>query len=141
MYPKKLGFEFLVELSKDFFFEYGTTCAQSFTRPYAAISFETTLERLRSKFLDQENGHHSLKRLNANLLDIHNIMQVNINDLLSQGESLNSIENTTQRLMSDSYDFKKQAKYTNFITQLKQYAPFVAILVVIVFVLIVRWFL
>lgn len=136
-YPKKLAFEYLQELSTEFQAEYGSS-VQRLTRAYAAISFESIMEKLRTKYIDPNSGHHSLKRLNANLIDIQNIMHQNIKSAMDRGDSLDRIENKTGQLLLDSKAFQENAKYTNMMAMMKQYAPFVAIGVIILLVLIWR---
>eukprot|EP00461_Guttulinopsis_vulgaris_P001453 UN01453 len=73
-YPKKLAFDYLQELANQFQDEYGRSI-NSMNRQYAALSFEQTMERLKQKYIDPNNGQHALKRLNTNLLDVQGIMQ------------------------------------------------------------------
>lgn len=89
--------------------------------------------------MDPNSGHHALKRLNANLIDIQGIMHQNIQDAIGRGEHLNRIEDKTGQLLLDSNMFKEQARYTNLMAMMKQYAPMVAIAFIILIVLIWRF--
>jgi len=47
-YPKKLAFEYLLEISQEFNDDYGRAIA-SLSRPYAAVSFDSSMEKIRTK--------------------------------------------------------------------------------------------
>lgn len=49
-YPKKLAFEYLQELSVEFLDEFGRAIP-TFSRAYAAISFDSTMEKIRNKYV------------------------------------------------------------------------------------------
>lgn len=138
-YPKKLAFEYLQEVSTQFMSEYGRVIS-SFTRPYAALSFDQSMEKLKNQYINPNANHHTLKRLTTNLVDIHGIMQQNIQDVIHRGKTLDNLEDRTNRLLLDSQSFKEQAKHVNFMTMIKAYAPFIAVGVVILFVLLWRFF-
>ena len=133
-YPKKLAFEYLQDLSVEFLDEFSRSIP-TFTRAYAALSFEGSMEKIRGKYMDPNAGR--LKRLNANLIDIQSIMHANIQSAIGRGESLNRIEDKTGQLLLDSRAFQENAKYTNYMAMLKQYAPLVAIFVIVV--LVIAW--
>lgn len=91
------------------------------------------------RYIDPNSGHHALKRLNANLIDIQGIMHQNIQSAIGRGESLDRIENKTHTLLNDSKAFKEQARYTNLMAMMKQYAPLVAVVFIVLFVIIWRF--
>lgn len=55
-----------------------------FNRPYAAVTFEGTMEKIRKNFLDPQ-APSNLQRLNENLTDIHNVMTQNIQEIIERG--------------------------------------------------------
>jgi vesicle transport protein SEC22 len=137
-YPKKLAFEYLQELSGEFCDEY-QRAIPTFTRAYAAIGFDSQIEKIRNKYIDPNSGHHALKRLNANLIDIQGIMHQNIQSAIGRGDALNKIEDKTGQLLLDSKSFQDQAKYTNMMAMMKQYAPLVGIGLFVFLVLVWRF--
>lgn len=136
-YSKKMAFEYLQDVSLHFFQEYQHNL-HTLQRQYSALSFDQQLEKIRKKFLDPNHDNHSLKRLNTNLLDIQGIMQKNIMDVVHRGKRLGELEDTTNQLLLDSERYKEQAKYTNWMATIRQYAPFIAIGVIVVLVLLWR---
>lgn len=87
-FPRFVIFEYLRELASAFSLEFGTS-VPLFNRPFAAVSFDTTLEQIRRRFMDpQSQGGHGMQRLNNNLAEIHDIMSRNINDIVNRGDRL-----------------------------------------------------
>ena len=85
-YPRKLAFQYLDELSKEFTSLYGDQ-VESITRPYAFIKFDTFIQKTKKLYLDTRT-QRNISRLNADLAEVHSIMTKNIQDVLGQGERL-----------------------------------------------------
>lgn len=90
--PKRHAFAFLEEVRKYFTMEFGDKIYQ-FSRPYAAISFETTAKKIAHSFADPKT-RDSLKALQESLGEISGIMQKNIEDVLSRGDKIECPFNT-----------------------------------------------
>lgn len=68
-------------------------------------------------------------------------MRENLADIMSRGQSLQSILEDSNKIHDTSLGFKKKAKWANFQQQLQQYAIPCACISVILLVLIFRyWF-
>ena len=85
-YPRKLAFQYLDELSKEFSSLYGNQ-VDSATRPYAFIKFDTFIQKTKKLYLDTRT-QRNITRLNADLAEVHSIMTKNIQEVLGQGERL-----------------------------------------------------
>lgn len=85
-YPKRLAFDYLDELRKEFFQSYGTQI-ESASRPYEFIRFDTFIQKTKKLYNDSKT-QRNLQKLNSELKDVHSIMTKNINDVISRGERL-----------------------------------------------------
>jgi vesicle transport protein SEC22 len=137
-YPKRLAFQYMDELCKAFYQEYGQEIVR-FSRPYAAVEFDPLMSRIRKEFLDPRSPKN-VQKINNDLNDIHNIMCQNIQEVLHRGEKLDVMQNRSQSLLSESKRFDKQAKYANLIAKYRAMAPLVAVVLVVLFVLWWRFF-
>ena len=87
-YPKRLAFDYLDELRKEFFQIYGAQIVSA-TRPYEFIKFDTFIQKTKRVYNDSKT-QRNLKKLNSELKDVHSIMTKNINEVISRGERLES---------------------------------------------------
>ena len=87
-YPKRLAFDYLDELKREFFQVYGTQL-QSASRPYEFIRFDTFIQKTKKVYSDSRT-QRNLDKLQTELRDVHSIMTKNINDVISRGERLES---------------------------------------------------
>ncbi len=85
-YPRRLVFEYLRELSNAFGDEFGSM-VDTMNRPYAAVAFDHRMEKIRAQFADPQ-APSNFQRINSNLMDIHNVMSQNIQDIIQRGEKL-----------------------------------------------------
>lgn len=90
-YPKRLAFDYLDELRKEFFQIYGLQ-VQDATRPYEFIRFDTFIQKTKKVYNDSKT-QRNLQKLNSELKDVQSIMTKNINDVISRGERLDSTLN------------------------------------------------
>ncbi|KNC71305.1 hypothetical protein SARC_16158, partial [Sphaeroforma arctica JP610] len=85
-YPKKLAFSYLEEVQKEFYQAYANEIGTA-ARPYAFISFDTTIQRLKRQYMDSR-ANRNLNKLNNELQDVQRIMTQNIQDVLGRGEKI-----------------------------------------------------
>ena len=130
--------QYLEEVYKEFHRLHGSSIAQ-FSRPYAAVSFDPRMAKIRRDFLDPHSPAN-LAKLNSDLADIHSIMSSNINEVLQRGEKLDVMESRSTALLSESKKFEKLGRYINLQALYKTYGPVVAVLLVVMFILYLRFF-
>lgn len=87
-YPKRLAFDYLEELRREFFTVYGSQVIRA-SRPYEFIRFDTFIQKTKKVYGDSRT-QRNLDRINTELRDVHTIMTKNINDVISRGEKLES---------------------------------------------------
>lgn len=87
-YPKRLAFDYLDELRKEFFQLYGAQ-VDSASRPYEFIRFDTFIQKTKKVYNDSKT-QRNLQKLNSELKDVHSIMTKNIHEVISRGERLES---------------------------------------------------
>ncbi|KAJ3202146.1 Vesicle-trafficking protein S22b, partial [Clydaea vesicula] len=85
-YPKKLAFQFLEELQKEFNEKYGSEVG-SVARPYAFVKFDTFIQKTKKQYKDTRTTKN-LNKLHEDLRDVTGIMTMNIRDALVRGETL-----------------------------------------------------
>lgn len=87
-YPKRLAFDYIDEIRKEFLQSYGAQI-ESASRPYEFIRFDTFIQKTKKVYNDSKT-QRNLQKLNSELKDVHSIMTKNINDVISRGERLES---------------------------------------------------
>lgn len=87
-YPKRLAFDYLDELRREFFQLYGSQITSA-SRPYEFIRFDTFIQKTKKVYNDSKT-QRNLQKLNTELKDVHSIMTKNINEVISRGERLES---------------------------------------------------
>jgi len=138
-FPRFVIFEYLRELALAFSLEFGTS-VPLFNRPFAAVSFDTTMDKIRRRFHDpQSAGLDKMQRLSSNLSEIQDIMSRNISDVINRGETLSEVERRSTQILADSRNMKKYARYANWMSMLKSWGPVAAAVVIVVFVLYFRF--
>jgi vesicle transport protein SEC22 len=131
-YPKRLAFDYLEELRREFLQSYGAKVAGA-TRPYEFIRFDTFIQKTKKLYVDSRT-QRNLDKLNVELRDVQNIMTRNINEVIGRGERMENITQKSTHLTMESKRYSAQAKHANRMRIVKQYIPFV---VVVAFVLVV----
>lgn len=165
-YPKRLAFDYLDELRKEFFQVYGNQ-VRSATRPYEFIRFDTFIQKTKKVYNDSKT-QRNLQKLNSELKDVHSIMTKNINEVISRGERLESmlcnllsaaresiwiqafiltwsnvicfstdVAQKSTRLAQESKRYAAQAKHANRMRIVRQYAPIGIVVIVVAMV----WFI
>lgn len=145
-YPKKLAFLFLEEISREFIaslqIEHGDEWLRELElvgRAYAFIKFDQVIQRKRRDYADP-NSSANIRKLNDELQSIHHIMRKTIDDVLDRGSKLDDVSETSRNLVSDSKKYKWGAKKLSMMALYRQYAPILAIVLLCVIVLILRYY-
>merc|ERR1712072_346310 len=136
-YPKKLAYQYLEELFKEFTSMYHSEI-ESVSRPYAFIKFDKFIQKTRKLYLDTRT-QRNMTKLNEELNEVQNIMTKNIQEVLGQGEKLENVTRMSSTLSYESRKYKKNAKALSRQALIKKYMPFAIIGGVILFVLFFRW--
>ncbi|KAI9152537.1 SNAP receptor [Blastocladiella emersonii ATCC 22665] len=136
-YPRNLAFDFLSELSREFFSAHGHDVATA-TRPYAFVKFDTLMQKLRRQYQDTRNAGH-LQRLNEDLNDVTRIMTKNVEDLLYRGDSLDRIGAMSDALRDSSLKYRKDARKLRLEAMYRTYGPPAVVVLVVLLVLYLRY--
>jgi len=134
-YPKRLAFNYLEELQREFVSKYDGQ-VESASRPYAFIKFDTFIQKTKRLYVDTRT-QRNLNKLNEELHDVQKIMTQNIQDVLGRGERLESVADKSRSLRDASGKYAKDARYLNTRAMLRKYAP---IALVLLLVLGLLWF-
>jgi vesicle transport protein SEC22 len=138
-YPKKLALTFLEDIRAEFQTSYKSSDYLSPSlRPYQYSEFERFIDRTKKTYQDSR-ATDNLSRLNDELKDVTQVMTKNIEDLLYRGDSLEKMGDMSSRLREDSAKYKRAAVRINWELLLKQYGPFGALGLVILILLIWRF--
>ena len=165
-YPKKLAYQYLEELQKEFQEKYGPEVG-SVSRPYAFVKFGMShmivlglFERLDSfiqkvkKLYKDSRAQRNLNKLNDDLQDVQRIMTKNIQDVLGRGEQLDrmivlfyrmadvfkGMTSMSSTLSSESKKYLKDAKHLNWMALYQKYGPPAIVVSIIMLVLYLRFF-
>lgn len=136
-YPKKLAFQYLDELSKEFISLYGTQI-DGVARPYAFIKFDTFIQKTKKLYLDTRT-QRNIERLNADIAEVHSIMTRNIQDVLGQGERLDRMTEMSSMLSQDAKQLAVKAKGLYHQALVQKYLPWVIVGGVLLLTIIVRF--
>jgi len=79
-----------------------------------------------------------IEKLNKEILDVHLIMNENINLILDREKSLNSVTNMADTIKQESELFKKRAIETRMKLLLSKYSVFIAIGVILILFIIFK---
>ena len=139
-YPRKLAFTYLSDISTEFLTNYPQQQLLSpVLRPYAFMEFDTFISRTKATYSDAR-ATQNLDKLNDELRDVTKVMTKNIEDLLYRGDSLERMGELSSRLRDDSKKYKRAAVKINWDLMLKQYGPFGALGLIILFFIWWRFF-
>jgi vesicle transport protein SEC22 len=145
-YPKRLAFLFLEEINREFVqslrVEHGDDWLRELEtvgRAYAFIKFDQVIQRKRREYSDP-NSSGNMRRLNDELASIHHIMRKTIDDVLDRGSKLDDVSEMSKNLTEDSKKYRWGAKKLSMMALYRQYAPFIAIGVLALVVLLGRFY-
>jgi len=137
-YPKRLAFNYLEELQREFVSKYESDVAGA-TRPYAFIKFDTFIQKTKKLYIDTRT-QRNLHKLNDELHDVQDIMKQNIQDVLGRGEKLDSVSSKSETLRNASSKYAKDARYLNTRALLRKYGPLAIVMLLVIGVLWWRFF-
>lgn len=140
MYPKRLAFSFLTSLHRDFTSTHGPGRVEGARRPYEFINFDATIQKTRRSYQDVR-AKENLERLQDELVDVAQVMQVNIRDVLERGTKIERMSLLSSNLSQQSRQYVRDAKTLNWERLKQKYGPpmVVGILVVIILYIWLRW--
>ncbi|EGG18711.1 hypothetical protein DFA_04207 [Cavenderia fasciculata] len=130
-YPKKMAFNFLEEIYKEFDTCYGSEVAIA-KRPYQFVKFESFITKTKKLYKDSRT-QRNLSDVSYELRDVHRIMSKNIQDIIGRGEKLSDVNQKSEMLLAESVKYEKQTLDLASKLFLKKYGP---LLIVLLFVLI-----
>jgi vesicle transport protein SEC22 len=133
-YPKRLAFNYLEELQKEFMSRFAAD-VEGATRPYAFIKFDTFIQKTKKMYVDTRT-QRNLNQLNNDLGEVQDIMKQNIQDVLGRGERLDAVAAKSSSLRDASGKYAKDARYLNTRAMLRKYAP---VAIVLLFMLACLW--
>jgi vesicle transport protein SEC22 len=131
-YPKRLAFDYLEELRREFLQSYGAKVAGA-TRPYEFIRFDTFIQKTKKLYVDSRT-QRNLDKLNVELRDVQTIMTRNINEVIGRGERMENITQKSTHLTMESKRYSAQAKHANRMRIVKQYVPVAVVVGVVLLV-------
>ncbi|KAL6496915.1 SNAP receptor [Orobanche gracilis] len=131
-YPKKLAFQYLEDLRKEFQRTFGNQI-ETAARPYAFIKFDTFIQKTKKLYQDTRT-QRNIAKLNDELYEVHQIMTKNVQEVLGVGEKLEQVSEMSSRLTSESRIYAEKAKDLNRQALIRKWAP-VAVVLGVVFLL------
>eukprot|EP00164_Ancoracysta_twista_P003523 GFYU01004700.1.p1 GENE.GFYU01004700.1~~GFYU01004700.1.p1 ORF type:complete len:217 (+),score=53.12 GFYU01004700.1:80-730(+) len=137
-YPKKLAFNYLEELQREFTNLYSNEIDNA-SRPYAFIKFDTFIQKTRKLYSDTR-AQRNLQKLNDDLNDVHRVMTKSIQDVLGRGEKLDTVSQMSSNLAMESKKYSKQAKYLNTQAFYRKWGPVAVFAVVVLVFFYLRFF-
>jgi vesicle transport protein SEC22 len=146
-YPKRLAFLFLEDICREFQNdlqqEHGDDWlrqVETVGRQYAFIKFDRIIQKKRREYADASSSANT-RKLNDDLHDIHNVMRKTIDDVLDRGQKLEDVSEISKNLVSDSKKYKFGAKKLAMMAYWKQWAPMLALGLLAVIILGMRYYL
>ncbi|KAJ2450602.1 SNAP receptor [Coemansia sp. RSA 2336] len=137
-FPRKLAFNYLDELAKEFNMSYGSEAQKPSLRPYAFIKFDTFIQKTKRIYEDSRT-QQNLSKLNEDLRDVTQIMTKNMEDLLWRGDSLDHMDSMSHRLRHQSEKYRKDAWRLNVEFLVRKWGIPAAIILGFLLVLYLRY--
>lgn len=139
-YPRKLALAFLDEIIAGFQEElkkqWGSgesvdfrSKIETIERPYFFLKFDRFIKKKRQQYLSPNSDMIDVQR---ELEDVKTIMKQNIDTLLERDITLVDIQNMAHKLKDDSKKFADKSKTLNLSMWLRKYGLFIALFVIIV---------
>ncbi len=136
-YPSRLAFAFLDELEQQFTSTHGHEVDDA-DRPYNFIRFAQDITKMIKSYKDPR-AQRNLDKIEGELQEVHRVMVKNVQDIFKRGEHLEKITDMSDQLRNDSQVYAERARKLNLATMWRQYAPFIIVIAVIIFLLIIRY--
>ncbi|KAL2915448.1 SNAP receptor [Polyrhizophydium stewartii] len=137
-YPKKLAYQYLEELQKEFQSLYGGEIGTA-ARPYAFVKFDSFIQRTKKLYKDART-QRNLHKLNEDLSDVTRIMTKNIQDVLGRGKVLDDMSAISQNLSAESKKYLRDTRHLNWQALYQKYGPVLVVTGVVSLVLYLRFF-
>lgn len=138
-YPKKLAGSLLGDLKEKFLQQFTPSMIKvPNLRPYAFISFDSTLERIKADYRDVR-AKSNLERLHGELADVTKIMHTNITGVLERGSKLETMSLLSSNLSEDSRKYLRQTKNMNLQLLWRQHGPIAVLVGVLLLFFFVYW--
>lgn len=138
-YPKKLAYQYLEELQREFFSLYGREIEQA-KRPYAFIKFDTFIQKTKKLYIDTRT-QRNMAKLTEDISEVHSIMTKNIQDVLNHGERLDRMTEMSSTLTAESKKYAAVAKDLHRQALIRKYLPIVIILGVVLLIFLAKHWL
>ncbi|PSK45133.1 hypothetical protein B9Z65_2273 [Elsinoe australis] len=138
-FPKELATIYLDDIAAEFLQTHRDTEYRSATlRPYAFNDFDTFIQRTKKSY-ENPRASGNLDKVQAQLKETTQIMSKNLEDLLYRGDSLERMGTMSSELRDASKKYKRAAVRINWQLLMKQYGPFAALGLIILFFFIWRF--
>lgn len=98
---------------------------------------EKVISRKKKEFRDS-SAKENIDKLNQELMDIKSIMHENFDMILNRDRNLSKISQMSSDLKDNSKKFRKDAKKLRLSMWLRQYATWIAIGLILLFILYIR---
>ncbi|KAM0683134.1 SNAP receptor [Mitosporidium daphniae] len=139
---KRQAFIFLESVADAFYKAFGTQ-VEAAQRPYAFLSFQIELSKLRKAAKDSADlNTNPYDKLHEDLGAVHRVLTRNIKDVLQRGEQLNHLSDLSSSLSVESKKFSRQSQSLKWNSMVDKYGtPFMMILLFIFIVYLwLYWF-
>lgn len=140
LYPRRLAFSFLAALRAAFQESYSAGRVEAARRPYEFIAFDALIQKTRRGYQDVR-AKENLERLQDELVDVTQVMQVNIRDVLERGTKIERMSLLSSTLSQQSRQYVRDAKTLNWERLKQKWGPpiIVALLVLLFLYIWIRW--
>eukprot|EP00727_Mastigamoeba_balamuthi_P007812 m51a1_g3651 Vesicle transport protein Sec22A (234) ;mRNA; f:208797-209867 len=108
VFPKKLAYDFLAELAKEFETMHGPEVASA-TSPYSFIKFDTFIQKTKRVYQDSRS-QSALSKVSDDLREVQSIMNRSIQEILERGDKIDSVMNRSEALVSATSQYGKSAR-------------------------------
>lgn len=138
-YPKKLAGSLLGDLKEKFLEQFTPSMIKvPGLRPYAFISFDSTLEKIKADYRDVR-AKSNLERLHSDLADVTKIMHTNITGVLERGSKLETMSLLSNNLSEDSRKYLRHTKKMNLQLLWRQHGPIAIFIGALMMFLFIYW--
>jgi len=125
-YSKKVAFNFLDEIAREFQLSHSPNDVLNAKRPYQFIEFETFIQKTKKLYTDART-QRNLTKVSEELQSVHSIMTKNIAEILDRGEKISSVNKKLDHLVSQSKEYSNMGKMLNKRDFWKTYKPFIIV--------------
>jgi len=131
-YPRKLAFNFLDEIAREFPLSHTPNDVLNAKRPYQFIEFESFIQKTKKLYTDSRT-QRNLAKVSEELQSVHSIMTKNIVEILGRGEKITSVNKKLDDLLSQSKQYSELGKMLNKKDFWKTYKPLLIVGLILFF--------